>query len=404
MRPLRPDGSFELLTSTVSDERAPHQRRAATWRLSGRAAHRPASRTRCEAGVLLTRYRGALPGPGLRPGAGTGSDRRQPRVTRARRPATPTPTPTATNAAPSGSCATRMTLRRRLAACGPGCATRGCSARACAPADGDDGLRATDYDQSVTTPWLALACAVGRRRRWLYASWGQGLETDVAPNRARYTNAGEPLPALKSRQVELGLQARSGAGVDAGAGAVRHRRARMAADIGACDVRRQLHAARSTAARATAASRRRPTLARRRRGAGAPARCGSTPSAAASAQPARQRHCGPTNVPGAQPAPGRRLPRRRRCPAWRCRPTWRHESDRVVLPDDERAHPRLGAAGPRRALDAARWRGHDVVWRAGRRQRHRPRAPGRSRPTSSATCTCTRWRRAPGALSLQRQF
>jgi iron complex outermembrane receptor protein len=40
----------------------------------------------------------------------------------------------------------------------------------------------------------------------LYASWGQGVESDVAPNRSRYTNAGEPLPALKSEQSELGLK------------------------------------------------------------------------------------------------------------------------------------------------------------------------------------------------------
>jgi iron complex outermembrane receptor protein len=41
-----------------------------------------------------------------------------------------------------------------------------------------------------------------------YASWGQGIESVVAPGRARYTNAGQSLPALKSRQVELGLKHR----------------------------------------------------------------------------------------------------------------------------------------------------------------------------------------------------
>ncbi|MEK8033679.1 TonB-dependent siderophore receptor [Ideonella sp. DXS29W] len=63
----------------------------------------------------------------------------------------------------------------------------------------------TDYRQSFTTPWLALS------HQWTdalltYASWGQGVESDVAPNLPQYTNAGQPLPALKSEQVELGLK------------------------------------------------------------------------------------------------------------------------------------------------------------------------------------------------------
>ncbi|MFG6415426.1 TonB-dependent siderophore receptor [Roseateles sp. DC23W] len=68
-----------------------------------------------------------------------------------------------------------------------------------------DGSRPTDYAQSVTTPWLALSHAIASE--WLiYASWGQGVESEVAPNRARYRNAGEALPALKSRQIEAGLK------------------------------------------------------------------------------------------------------------------------------------------------------------------------------------------------------
>lgn len=68
-----------------------------------------------------------------------------------------------------------------------------------------DGSRATDYRQSFTTPWLALAYAIDARSQ-VYASAGQGIESEVAPNRARYANAGEALPALKSRQVELGFK------------------------------------------------------------------------------------------------------------------------------------------------------------------------------------------------------
>jgi iron complex outermembrane recepter protein len=68
-----------------------------------------------------------------------------------------------------------------------------------------DGSRPTAYSQSVTTPWLALSHAIASD--WLvYASWGQGVESEVAPNRARYKNRGQALPALKSRQTEIGLK------------------------------------------------------------------------------------------------------------------------------------------------------------------------------------------------------
>ncbi len=68
-----------------------------------------------------------------------------------------------------------------------------------------DGSRATDYSQNVTTPWIALSHAI--TADWLaYASWGQGVESEVTPNRPRYVNAGQALPALKSRQIEAGLK------------------------------------------------------------------------------------------------------------------------------------------------------------------------------------------------------
>ena len=75
-----------------------------------------------------------------------------------------------------------------------------------------DGSRATDYSQSFTTPWLALSHALDAQRT-VYVSWGQGVESEVAPNRTRYTNAGEALPALKSRQTEIGIK-HSGATLD----------------------------------------------------------------------------------------------------------------------------------------------------------------------------------------------
>lgn len=71
-----------------------------------------------------------------------------------------------------------------------------------------NGSRATSYAQSFTTPWVALAWQV-QPSLMAYTSWGQGIESEVAPNRTRYTNAGQPLPALKSRQLEAGLKHRS---------------------------------------------------------------------------------------------------------------------------------------------------------------------------------------------------
>ncbi len=40
----------------------------------------------------------------------------------------------------------------------------------------------------------------------VYASWGTGYESDVAPNQPKYSNRGEALEALQSRQIELGLK------------------------------------------------------------------------------------------------------------------------------------------------------------------------------------------------------
>ena len=68
-----------------------------------------------------------------------------------------------------------------------------------------DGSRPTDYAQSFTTPFAALSFLYAPGQL-AYASWGRGVESDVAPNRSRYTNAGEALPAARSRQVEIGLK------------------------------------------------------------------------------------------------------------------------------------------------------------------------------------------------------
>ena len=57
-----------------------------------------------------------------------------------------------------------------------------------------DGTRATGYAQDVTTPWLA-ASFEWRPQQLVYASWGQGVESDVVPGKTgAYTRAGEALP------------------------------------------------------------------------------------------------------------------------------------------------------------------------------------------------------------------
>lgn len=71
-----------------------------------------------------------------------------------------------------------------------------------------DGSRASAYAQSFTSPWLAFSRSLGNGFM-AYASWGQGIETAVAPNRARYTNAGQALPALRSRGTEVGIKSQS---------------------------------------------------------------------------------------------------------------------------------------------------------------------------------------------------
>ncbi|MCV2370122.1 TonB-dependent siderophore receptor [Roseateles oligotrophus] len=72
-----------------------------------------------------------------------------------------------------------------------------------------NGSRATSYAQSVTTPWLGLSYAINSQLT-AYASWGEGVESEVTPNRKRYGDAaGRALPALTSRQIEAGLKSGS---------------------------------------------------------------------------------------------------------------------------------------------------------------------------------------------------
>jgi iron complex outermembrane receptor protein len=95
-----------------------------------------------------------------------------------------------------------------------------------------DGSQATAYEQSFTTPFAAVGFAFAPEQL-AYASWGQGIESEVAPKFDRYTNAGEALPTLQSRQFELGLKGRAG---DAEWNLAAFDIARpLAVDLGTCD-------------------------------------------------------------------------------------------------------------------------------------------------------------------------
>ncbi|MFN3629501.1 MAG: TonB-dependent siderophore receptor [Casimicrobiaceae bacterium] len=70
-----------------------------------------------------------------------------------------------------------------------------------------DGSRAVALTQRLATPWVGLAQSLPMLSpgAMVYASWGQGVEAEVVPNRPKdYTNPGDVLPAARSRQWEFG--------------------------------------------------------------------------------------------------------------------------------------------------------------------------------------------------------
>jgi iron complex outermembrane receptor protein len=95
-----------------------------------------------------------------------------------------------------------------------------------------DGNVLTDYSQSFTTPWVA-ASYTWAPGQLVYASWGEGVESEVAPNLPQFTNRGQALPSLKSRQAEIGLK--GGAGNATWNVAAFDIRRPLFDDIGVCD-------------------------------------------------------------------------------------------------------------------------------------------------------------------------
>ncbi len=77
--------------------------------------------------------------------------------------------------------------------------------RQATPTSLGDPAEATDYTQSFSTPWLALTAALSPLDT-AYASWGEGLQSDVTPALGDYVHRGAPLPTQKSRQWEAGVK------------------------------------------------------------------------------------------------------------------------------------------------------------------------------------------------------
>jgi iron complex outermembrane receptor protein len=99
----------------------------------------------------------------------------------------------------------------------------------------------TSFKQTFTSPFVALSQAYAPGQL-VYASWSRGVESDVAPTVPldstavptvpRYTNAGQALPAARSRQFEIGIKGGAGR-AEWAAAAFDIRRPRFD-DIGTC--------------------------------------------------------------------------------------------------------------------------------------------------------------------------
>ena len=87
--------------------------------------------------------------------------------------------------------------------------------------------------QSFTTPFVAASHAILPGQS-IYASWGEGVELEVAPALPRYINQGQPVAPAKSRQTELGFKG-GGDRLEWGVAAFDIERP-LFGDIGACNV------------------------------------------------------------------------------------------------------------------------------------------------------------------------
>jgi iron complex outermembrane receptor protein len=68
-----------------------------------------------------------------------------------------------------------------------------------------DGNGQTRDERSVNTSWAALTHQLDATKS-LYASYGEGIELNVAPNKTGYANPGAVMPVQKSQQQEIGIK------------------------------------------------------------------------------------------------------------------------------------------------------------------------------------------------------
>jgi iron complex outermembrane receptor protein len=76
----------------------------------------------------------------------------------------------------------------------------------------DDSVAPSKVSQVMGSPWLALGYQFAPMRQ-VYASWGEGIEVMQSKFSSTFvpiSNSGEVLPALKSRQWEVGVKGQSG--------------------------------------------------------------------------------------------------------------------------------------------------------------------------------------------------
>lgn len=68
-----------------------------------------------------------------------------------------------------------------------------------------DGTLPAQDERNFVTPWLALSHQLDAGPI-VFASTGQGIESELAPSRVNYSNAGQALPTLRSHQREVGIK------------------------------------------------------------------------------------------------------------------------------------------------------------------------------------------------------
>jgi iron complex outermembrane receptor protein len=68
-----------------------------------------------------------------------------------------------------------------------------------------DGTQGTRDTRDITTPWIGFSHKLSTTVT-TYASYGEGVESAITPNKSTYNNRGQALPTLRSKQKEVGIK------------------------------------------------------------------------------------------------------------------------------------------------------------------------------------------------------